>query len=130
MSEERRKSGSSVQHCFWLISSRQHTVPLISLNCVMEYNYSRGSSVVIVVLNQEIHLHKLQNTTACLAQPIIPKVVDQKFQILGRFFSTPADHSQNQNCDLVHHAHVHYYLRLYEGRANYGSCLTVFRFLH
>ena len=27
---------------------------------------SPGSSAVIVVLNQEIHLHKRQNTTACL----------------------------------------------------------------
>ena len=30
---------------------------------------------MIVVLNQEIHLHKPQNTTACLDQPIISTVV-------------------------------------------------------
>ena len=54
---------------------------------------------MIVVLNQEIHLHKPQNTTSCLAQPIITTVV---YQNLDRLFSTSAGQSWNKKIDLAH----------------------------
>ena len=82
---------------FLLIILHQQNIPSISLSCTTEYN-SLVSSVVIVVLNQEIHLHKPQNTTACLTS-----TSSQQLYILDRLFSTSAGQSWNQNIDLVHH---------------------------
>ena len=45
-----------------LRSCAQQSIPLIYLSCATEYSYSLDSSVVIVVLNQEMHPQKPQNT--------------------------------------------------------------------
>ena len=45
-----RKSGSSLQHCFWLISRHQQSIPSISLSCAMEYACIPVSSAVMCTI--------------------------------------------------------------------------------
>ena len=87
---------------YYIAFINRHTLNFSLLHHVI---YSPGSSVVIVGLNQEVHPHKRQNTTACLAQPIIPTGVDQNLD--KNKLSIPACQIKNQKIDLVHPNNSH-----------------------